>query len=195
MSGRTGMHARSAGVLRASAAGLLLLLGACETLGAREAGPQLSGQPARLAALIETAARTGDPRLEAAGPEMDALEAVLTQAPSLSQAGPGPAEAAPEPLLPGPPTGDMVSVFHAVHIASYRSLDLARSGWGLYRQNPALAGLEAVAAPVTLDSGRWYRLKAGPFDTRGAAASVCAGLQAGGEWCQVTDFNGSPVDP
>lgn len=194
MSGQQSAHARSTGALRASAAGLVLLLGACQTLqGEPEA--ELSGQPARLVALIEQAARTGDPRLETAAPEMQALEAALTHEPTLSQAGVRPLEAAPSALPPGPESGDMSRVFHAVHIASYRSLDLAEAGWTIYRQNPALTGLEAVAAPVTLDSGEWYRLKAGPFDTRGVAAAVCAGLQARGEWCQVTDFNGMTLQP
>jgi len=150
-------------------------------------------QALRLARLLEEAARTGDPRLEAAQGKMDALEAALIAAPepALERA----EQSQPATLPPAPDTTRMESVFHAVHIASYRSLELARRGWAIYAQNPVLEDLDAVAAPVRLaESGAWYRLKAGPFDTRGAARAACAALEARGEWCAVSDFNGRALN-
>lgn len=184
-------HASGACLFQASAAGAALILTGCASLAGPGPAPAADSPAMRLAGLLESAARTGDPRLERAAGEMAALETALTAPVTAAVVDPEPQ---PDPvtdaLPPAPDASRMASVFHAAHIASYRSLELAASGWQIYRQKPALSGLEAVAAEVELESGRWYRLKAGPFDTRGAAAAVCAGLEARGDWCAVTDFNG-----
>ncbi|TGY87774.1 hypothetical protein E5163_12665 [Marinicauda algicola] len=176
------------GRLRQASAGLAVLaLAGCASAPAP--APVPDSQAARLAALLQAAARAGDPRLETAREEMAALESALTAGEAAPQVEPQPAAS----LDPPPDLSRMEPVFHAAHIASYRSMDLAGRGWAIYRQDPALSGHEAVAAEVELDSGRWYRLKVGPFDTRGAAASLCAELESRGDWCAVTDFTGTAL--
>lgn len=182
-------HAIRARLRQASAGLAVLVLAGCASAPAP--APVPDSQAARLAALLQAAARTGDPRLETAREEMAALESVLTAREAAPQAQPQPQPAAA--LAPPPDLSRMEPVFHAAHIASYRSLDHAERGWAIYRRNPVLSGHEAAAAEVELDSGRWYRLKVGPFDTRGAAAALCAELEARGDWCAVTDFTGTAL--
>lgn len=189
-------HASGACLFQASAAGFALVLSGCATPPGPADPAAGDSRAMRLAGMLEAAARSGDPRLEDAEAELRALEAVLTGPVSdpaaTTRSEPVP-EPEPVPLPPSPDVSRMVRVFHGVHIASYRSRELALSGWEIYRQNPALAGLEALTAEVELDSGRWYRLMAGPFDTRGAASALCAELEARGDWCAVTAFNGAAL--
>lgn len=83
---------------------------------------------------------------------------------------------------------------YAVHLASYRSKEASLDGWrrlqGLY---PALLGeLSGHFAIFDVPSlgGRFYRLKAGPFDGASGAQALCRSLSSAGEYCVVTVFDG-----
>ncbi|PIW27671.1 MAG: hypothetical protein COW29_10960 [Rhodobacterales bacterium CG15_BIG_FIL_POST_REV_8_21_14_020_59_13] len=97
----------------------------------------------------------------------------------------------PDPVVPDPEGG--VSLFHAIHLASYRSEEHAISGWAslqalfpdlLTSRTPRLEEADLGSRGVFL------RLKAGPFDTAAAARSACLQIEAAGGWCAVTDFTG-----
>ncbi len=104
-----------------------------------------------------------------------------------------PPEPAPEsdPLAPDPEGG--VSLFHAIHLASYRAEEHAVSGWdSLQALFPGLlASRPARLEEADLGSrGVFLRLKAGPFDTETEARTACRQIEAAGGWCAVTDFTG-----
>lgn len=94
-------------------------------------------------------------------------------------------------------SGEIVtrSVLYAVHLASYRQKENARAGWAeiLARHGGALAVADPMLEAADLgDRGLYLRLKAGPFD-RLTAAQVCVTLTAEGQYCQVTNFSGTPL--
>ncbi|WP_421791958.1 SPOR domain-containing protein [Hyphobacterium sp.] len=102
----------------------------------------------------------------------------------------------PEPLAADPEGGQ--SLMHAIHLASYRNEQNARSGWqSLQALFPDLM-LDRQARLEEADLGSrgvFLRLKAGPFLTGAEAEAACAQVVAAGGWCDVTDFTGRPMDP
>ncbi|WP_270374824.1 SPOR domain-containing protein [Marinicauda sp. Alg238-R41] len=177
--------------VRASGLGLLLLLlplAACASMPeTREPVSYAHPQAQRVARQLEMAARSGDPRLEQAQGELDALDAALNAPLQTTASEPQPA------YEPAPDLSGFSPVFHGVHVASYRSRELAETGWQTYRARSEFEGRSGVVSEVDLDSGHWFRLKAGPYDNRAAAMAACAAVQQRAEWCQVTDFRGEAV--
>ncbi|MCC5996579.1 MAG: SPOR domain-containing protein [Oceanicaulis sp.] len=181
-----------------------LAVSACAATTASPAGPEEAGALALARLLVQTAEQAPE-RVRAAEPEMAALERALLARPEASadaarhaqpDAGPG-AHVQPSGAGPAPDLAGARSVLHGVHLASYRDLDHVRAGWrALQASSSALSGLEARVARADLgERGVYLRLKAGPFDTREAAASACAALQSEGLWCQTLDFSGEALSP
>lgn len=86
---------------------------------------------------------------------------------------------------------------YAVHLASYRSKEASLDGWrrlqGLY---PGLLGsLSGHFSIFDVPSlgGRFYRLKAGPFEGASGARQLCRSLNNAGEYCVVTVFDGEEL--
>lgn len=175
-------------MIRFAALLLALAVSACAT-GPDRAGPQTRAQ-ALASLLVETEA--ADPaRVAAAESEMRALERALTPAPAVSEPAPSrTAQPAPAPDLSG-----ARSVMSAVHVASYREHRHAVSGWAeLTARHDGLAGRQARLSRADLGArGVFLRLKAGPFDTPGAAEAACDAIKASGGWCAVTDFSGEAL--
>lgn len=98
----------------------------------------------------------------------------------------------PEPLMkkgkakmagPGP----------AVHLASYRSKKQADRGWAQMRRafKSVLGGLKPEISKVTLGrKGTYYRLKAGPFKSAGAAKAACRKLKRRRQFCEPSMMGG-----
>jgi hypothetical protein len=162
-----------------------LMLGACATAPPDPATPETRAQ--RLAALLVDTEASDPGRVDAAAPEMAALEAALAPAPPAVPAPPAPPAA--------PSLVDGRSVLSAVHVASYRDRDTAGRGWTLLSDRfGALAGRSARVQRVDLgERGVFLRLKAGPYDTPDAAEAACAEVRASGDWCAVTDFSGEAL--
>lgn len=98
-------------------------------------------------------------------------------------------------LAPAPDMDGSRSLLHAVHIASYRTPEQAREGWDvLSARHAVLARLEPRMDAADLgERGEYLRLKAGPFDDAQAARSACAEIEAAGDWCQATGFDGERI--
>lgn len=94
----------------------------------------------------------------------------------------------------GPASADYGEGSYAVHLASYRSKEETLDGWlrlrtsypGLLRN---LSGHFAIFNIASL-GGRYYRLKAGPFDGAAGAQSLCRRLSSVGQYCVVSEFDG-----
>lgn len=83
---------------------------------------------------------------------------------------------------------------YAVHLASYRSKSEAQDGWrrlrGLYpKLLGQLSGHYAIFDIASL-GGRYYRLKAGPFEGAAGARELCRALNRVREYCVVSVFDG-----
>ncbi|SDM76849.1 SPOR domain-containing protein [Maricaulis salignorans] len=152
------------------------------------------------ARIAEITARELDRR---ARHEPDSLTAVAPQlrALALALAGPPPAavQAAPgAQLMAGAPEAMLTapSLWHGIHLASYRTMANSVSGWAeLQARFPDLladreARIEAVNIP---DRGEFLRLQAGPYDTLAAARTACAAITRAGEYCLPVDFSGRPL--
>ncbi len=85
------------------------------------------------------------------------------------------------------------SVLFGVHLASYRQLEEARSGWRkLQRENPEELGLlEPRVEGVTVSGkGDFLRLIGGGFASREKAEALCGQLKERGLFCSVSGFEG-----
>jgi hypothetical protein len=139
---------------------------------------------------------------------VDALEATVARLQRQASLGagsgatappPGPPPAAPAAAAPG--AGDPIAEAagpprYAIHLASYRRpADVGRGWRTLTAGYPRLlAGLQPRVAAVDFGDrrGTFYRLKAGPYDTRQEAAAACRRLRGAGLYCAVEDFMGTP---
>lgn len=117
--------------------------------------------------------------------------------------GDGPADQASgaAPAMPSaevlPNIADYGAGNYAVHLASYRSKEASLDGWrrlqGLFPELlGALSGHFAIFDVPSL-GGRFYRLKAGPFDGAAGAQQLCRSLSIAGEYCVVTVFDGEQL--
>jgi len=175
-----------------------LALGACSLTGSgvRAATPDAQ-QAARLAATLTQAARNGDPVLEHVTVEMTALEAAIARGVPADADQSSEPDAAAHALAEPPAAQSMISLMHAIHLASYREERHLADGWrALQGQHAALGGLQARYVEADLgERGVYLRLLAGPFDTAEDAVRACRTIQASQDWCAVTAFDGRPVLP
>lgn len=86
---------------------------------------------------------------------------------------------------------------YAVHLASYRSKEASLEGWrrlqGLYPELLGeLSGHFSIFDVPSL-GGRYYRLKAGPFEGASGAQQLCRDLNNAGKYCVVTVFDGEQL--
>lgn len=168
-------------------------LTACVSTGS----PSVEGraQPAlELARLLEDTAAHHPERIEASSAEMGALRAAILHAPSVAPMPEPETYQDAEAFQPAPDLQSAQSLLYAAHLASYRLMSNAQIGWQqLSVQLPALTDTEPRTELVHLEQGDFLRLKAGPFDTRAEAQSLCVQAQAAGLWCQTTHFTGEAL--
>lgn len=89
-------------------------------------------------------------------------------------------------------TQNMSGFQPAVHLASYRQQGAAEKGWAeLSKRFNPLAGLQPNIERVDLGAtkGVFYRLKAGPLPSNGAAVELCGKLKAARQYCEPTTIN------
>lgn len=109
---------------------------------------------------------------------------------------PKPAPAAmttPKPVAKAPEPKEPVGPQPGIHLASYRSAKQADRGWTqiVKAHKKLLEGLEHEVTKVNLGrKGTYYRLKAGPFESAGAAKAMCRKLKARRQFCQPTVLEG-----
>ncbi|MDG2045511.1 MAG: SPOR domain-containing protein [Maricaulis sp.] len=101
-------------------------------------------------------------------------------------------------VLPPPPTdmAEATSLRHGIHLASYRLLENAQSGWAelQVRHGTVLGDMHARLETTHLDGrGTYLRLKAGPYDNARDAAQACRAIQESDEYCMPVDFSGQPL--
>ena len=80
-----------------------------------------------------------------------------------------------------------------VHLASYRYVENAETGWTelLGKHGDLLGGLGPMINRVEIPGkGTFYRLKAGPVDSLDAAKRLCAGLKARDTYCDAKPTKG-----
>jgi len=85
------------------------------------------------------------------------------------------------------------SVLFGVHLASYRRIEEARTGWRqLQRENPDELGLlEPRVEGVDVENkGHFLRLIGGGFSSKGKAEALCMQLKAKDMFCSVASFEG-----
>lgn len=82
----------------------------------------------------------------------------------------------------------------AVHIASYKSREQADRGWAQLRRTyqGQLGNLTPEITSVDLGSGKgtFFRLKAGPLASTGAAKSLCDDLKRQRQYCEPSSLGG-----
>jgi cell division septation protein DedD len=95
---------------------------------------------------------------------------------------PAPAKSAPAPVAAAASASSSGPV--AVHLASFRSEERARTGWTeLQGQHPALKGMEPRITRIDLPGqGTFYRLLAGPVTDKAAAEALCRTLKT--QYCK-----------
>jgi hypothetical protein len=134
--------------------------------------------------------------LEEVGPELRALAMALVVNANMP-APDGPTHTDPSALPPPPmDMAEATSLRHGIHLASYRVLENAHSGWAELqaRHGDVLGSLHARLETTHLDGrGTYLRLKAGPFDNARDAAQACRAIQASEEYCMPVDFSGQPL--
>tara|TARA_R110000868_G_C10635004_1_gene743574 strand:+ start:65 stop:670 length:606 start_codon:yes stop_codon:yes gene_type:complete len=184
-----------------AAAALLSALAGCattaETPEAIAPLPVAQSQDARIAEItaieLDRRARFDPDSLTAVSPQLRALAMALAGPPPAGMdmpSGTEPMAAAPEDMLTAP------SLWHGIHLASYRTMAHTVSGWDELRARfpAALDGREARVEAVTIpDRGDFLRLQAGPYDTLAAAREACAVIERAGEYCLPVAFSGRPL--
>ena len=87
----------------------------------------------------------------------------------------------------------LTSVLFGVHLASYKTMNKARSGWQeLQRKFPDELGLlEPRVEEVTIpERGVFLRLIGGGFSSQSKATSLCERLKSKGRYCATASFDG-----
>jgi hypothetical protein len=131
-------------------------------------------------------------------PAPAARPAAVALPPAADTFKPLPPPSAPQAVTPAvdpldPAAGNGI---FGLHLASYRQPAQVAQGWEQLRQlhGSQLASLSPRVIAVDFGDGRgtFYRLKAGPVRDAQAAAEVCRSFTSKGEFCDVTDFSGTP---
>ena len=112
---------------------------------------------------------------------------------SMQPAAPPPMAGSAEPKEKAPANSPQISGFQpAVHLASFRQQGAAERGWAaLSKRYPELSGMQPSIERVDLGTtkGVFYRLKAGPLPSNGAAKDLCSRLKAKRQYCEPTTIN------
>ncbi|MFC2953793.1 SPOR domain-containing protein [Marinicaulis aureus] len=128
---------------------------------------------------------------DAASPALAKTDVPVETSPRLVQ----PTFASNETVFENEAEGDIKteSVLFGVHLASYRHMEEARTGWRqLQRENPDELGLlEPRLEGVDVEGkGRFLRLIGGGFASKDKAEVLCGQLKAKGLFCSVASFEG-----
>ncbi|MDA5194286.1 SPOR domain-containing protein [Govanella unica] len=150
--------------------------------------------------------------------ELEAVRRVKSEQPQDSVPAP-PSEAAPKPaaastgastgpksILPVKPVQTAVpdngvkpavDGKFGVHLASYRSPEMAAEGWRtLVKKFPTVLPLftpQVAALVMGGKDGKYYRLIAGPLASREDAQKLCKKLADGADFCAPTELSGEPL--
>lgn len=91
------------------------------------------------------------------------------------------------------PTSD--SSNFALHLASYKNFNNAKSGWLNLRQKYASTWCEASARleTVSVKGTDYFSLRVGGYDSKEAANQMCSKIRAQGDYCQVASFSGVSI--
>lgn len=83
----------------------------------------------------------------------------------------------------------------ALHLASYKNLNNAKSGWQQLRQKYASTWCEASAKleTVNVKGTDYYSLRVGGYESKEAANQMCGKVRAKGDYCQVASFSGVKI--
>lgn len=97
-----------------------------------------------------------------------------------------PAQAAPAPPPAAPRAGDSGGIYR-LQLAAVRSDGGLSQAWADLRQRypSALGAVNSQVERTDTSSGPLYRLQAGPFPNREAAANACASIRAAGGQCFI----------
>lgn len=119
------------------------------------------------------------PRPPAPAPERPAARVLV---PTTPPAEPPVAAAEPVSVTPPAPAEPVAAPAFRVQLASFRERAAADQGWRQFKAKaPALLDVLAprvVAVDLGDDRGTYFRLQAGPLDSREAADALCAALEA-----------------
>lgn len=158
--------------------------------------PELKDPAPELSPAPEVLVDGGGPRPnavvdDAASPALAKTDVPVETSPRLVQ----PTFASNETVFENEAEGDIKteSVLFGVHLASYRHMEEARTGWRqLQRENPDELGLlEPRLEGVDVEGkGRFLRLIGGGFASKDKAEVLCGQLKAKGLFCSVASFEG-----
>ncbi len=114
----------------------------------------------------------------------DAPLAAETPRESLARSEPATAAVPSSAAVPAtdPPPAAADAERFALHVASFRRLEKAEAAAAAIR---ASSSETVVVSPIEIESGRWYRVLVGSYDSRDAARSVLDRLRATGEYSFV----------
>lgn len=129
-----------------------------------------------------------EPRPAAARAPTSAVAAPPAQAPAVvASVAPRPVPPPAERAPPAPTASAGSSGSWAIQLAALSSRDAVDRAWSQMRaQSPAVLGpLSLRVAQIKVSSGNLYRLQAGTFADRDAAARACVALKAQGKDCMV----------
>ena len=156
-------------------------------------GPIADSPPMREEIAPTLAPPSAEPPAETAARPVEPKPAALTAA----EATYAPTPIAGDELEAEQPAPPLASVFHGVHLGSYRSRESAAQGWRELRETFPVE-LDALSVKVArFDDparGVFERLIAGPFHTKEEARQVCRLVEQGGGYCAVMPFNGALLD-
>jgi hypothetical protein len=176
-------------------------LAGCATTGSAPAiaalPPIAETQEARIADIVarelDRRARYDADSLAGVAPQLHALARALAgPQPVAEQPGSasGHLQAAPEDMVTAP------SLWHGIHLASYRSMAHTVAGWAqLQARFPDQLGDREARIETALipERGEFLRLQAGPYDTLADASAACAAIEQAGEYCMPVAFSGLPL--
>lgn len=140
------------------------------------------------------------PSVAAAPPATPAKPAPAPTKPSPSATTPAPAETpkpapgaaaspttTPAPATPAPATTAPAAGGISIQLAALKDEAAAKKAWTRISKanSDLLAGLKPIIQPVVVGGSTLYRLRAGPFVSKDAAATVCAKLKQRNQDCNV----------
>lgn len=130
---------------------------------------------------------------DAASPALARTDVPVEQAPRLVQ----PTFASTETVFENEASEiKTASILYGVHLASYRGMEEARTGWRqLQRENPDELGLlePRIETVMVEGKGKFLRLVGGGLSSEETASALCAQLKAKGLFCSVAGFEGNKL--
>ncbi len=159
---------------------------------ATASAPPAPGAPAVAATATERPATAPSPAAApatapTAAPAAPAVAAAPPRATDTAPARPAASPAPRTQVAAAPPaSGELTSSFR-LQLLAVRDRAAAAAAWSdLQRQHPAvLGGMRSRVEQANVSGNTFYRLQAGPFESREAADRACRSLQQGGSDCFI----------